>query len=391
MAQGGARHRVRRARRPVRERMPLSFLITPDLAADHRARLHADVAGAARLRPAGGGDADAAAGRHGARQPSRHAARRQLRDDRHAVPRPGGGARARRCSTRRWWRPWTRAPGSTPPARSSTRCSASPAPRWPATTACRPSPRASARRPTSRTCRPPGRRRTAALLVALADPDVLVGPGPARRRHHPVPRADRPGRRDDPQRPPGADRHPGARRPLARRGPRQGRAVRLVPRRALHAARRPQRRVAPQRLRRAGQLGRVAGGGVAEHRRRRPRARRADPGRRRSRCRTATTRRRPSRRCSAAPTPPPDAPRRLPRPALASDGASESVLHRSGDAIRIGSSILSTNSASAVRHDYASIVGRRLRVTAYRVRVVAGPGRRSRARRRVRGSLEPRG
>ena len=62
------------------------------VAADHRARLHADLARAARLRPAGRGDADAAAGRHGARQPSRHAAGRQLRDHRHAVPRAGGGA-----------------------------------------------------------------------------------------------------------------------------------------------------------------------------------------------------------------------------------------------------------------------------------------------------------
>ena len=42
---------------------------------------------------------------------------------------------------------------------------------------------------------------------------------------------------------------------------------------------RPRRRVAPQRPRRAGQLGRVAGGGIADHRRRRPRARRAAPGR----------------------------------------------------------------------------------------------------------------
>ena len=40
-----------------------------------------------------------------------------------------------------------------------------------------------------------------------------------------------------------------------------------------------ERRVAPQRLRRAGQLGRVAGGGVAEHPRRRRRARRGHPGR----------------------------------------------------------------------------------------------------------------
>ena len=299
---------------PVRERMPHVVPHHAGLAADHRARLHADVAGAARLRPAGGGDADAAAGRHGARQPSRHAARRQLRDDRDAVPGPGGGARARRCSTRPWWRPWTRARVCTPPVRSSTRCSASPAPRWPATTACRPSPRASARRPTSRTCRPPGRRPTAGCSWPSPDPDVLVGPGllggatvlcleqivldvemirGARQAHAGIPV------RDDLWLDEVMDKVGPCGSFLGERSTRHGR---------------PQRRVAPQRLRRAGQLGRVAGGGVARHRRRRRASASTRSSPRRSRCRTARTRRRPSRRCSAAPTPPPDPPPAAPPP-----------------------------------------------------------------------------
>ena len=49
-----------------------------------------------------------------------------------------------------------------------------------------------------------------------------------------------------------------------------------------------------------GTLGRVAHGGLADYRRLRARARRADSWPARSRCRTATTRRRPSRRSSAA-------------------------------------------------------------------------------------------
>ena len=157
VAQGGPRHRVRRPRGRARA----DAAVVPHhagLAAHHRARLHADLARAARLRAAGGDHADAAAGRHGARQPARHAARRQLRDDRHAVPRAGGGAGHAGDLLAGGRHAWTRAPGCTPPARSSTPCSASPAPRWPATTACRPSPRASAPRPTSPTCRPPGRR-----------------------------------------------------------------------------------------------------------------------------------------------------------------------------------------------------------------------------------------
>ena len=103
------------------------------------------------------------------------------------------------------------------------------------------------------------------LLVALSDPDVLVGPGLlggatilcleqivldvemiriARQAH---------------------DRHPGARRPLARRGPGQvGPCGSFLGERSTRLGVRS-RRVAPQRLRRAGQLGRVAGGGVAEH------------------------------------------------------------------------------------------------------------------------------
>ena len=91
VAQGGPRHRVRRAGAGARADAD----VVPhhaDVAADDRARLHPVVARAARLRPAGGRHADAAAGRHVTGQPARDAARRQLRDHRHAVSRPVGGA-----------------------------------------------------------------------------------------------------------------------------------------------------------------------------------------------------------------------------------------------------------------------------------------------------------
>ena len=115
------------------------------------------------------------------------------------------------------------------------------------------------------------------LLAVLAGPDVLVGPGLLGGAtvlcleqivlDVEVVRARQAGSR-------GRAR---ARRPLARRGARGGRPGRLVHRRALHPHRGAGWRVAAQRLRRAGQLGLLEGGGVVEHGRRRHRARARRP------------------------------------------------------------------------------------------------------------------
>ena len=185
--------------------------------------------------------------------------------------------RARRSCTRRWSRPWTRARGCTPPAsvEHAVLCVAgTEMARYYGLPAESSGLCTQTYEPDLQTA---WEKSDGGLLVALAGPDVLVGPGllggatvlcleqivldvevirRARRAAAGVPV------RDDLWLDEVLD---------------VGRPVRLVHRRALHAHGRARRRVAAQRLRRAGQLGRVAGGGVAEHGRRRHRARPEHP------------------------------------------------------------------------------------------------------------------
>ena len=262
----------------VRERMPMSFLITPTSPLTIEHDFTQTWLG---LRDYGLPVAVMPMPLQGATAPGSRLATlltANCESDRHALPRPGGGAGypglllagggehgpARRPLCRRCHRARRALPG-----------------RYGDGPLLRPAGQVlglctQTYRPDSADRLGEGRRGAA---VALADPDVLVGPGLLGGATVLCLEPDRPGRRGHPPRPPGAQRHPCARRPLARRGPRQGRPLRLVPRRALHAHRRARRGVGAERLRRAGQLGRVAHGRVADDRGRRAGARPAAPGR----------------------------------------------------------------------------------------------------------------